>query len=320
MSDAGAAGLAPQIEAEAASYSQLVAASTIEVDLGQKSRRGISPRAAVAAWILVTLSALSLWGFVYGRVFSTVEERRSQHQLAASLREQLANATSPIGGVIRPGAPIAVLAAPSIGLGRQVVVEGTTAGTLEHGPGHRRDTPVPGQPGVSVLMGRSVLFGAPFAHVDKLRPGASLTVVTGQGTFRYWVERVRRAGDRLPAPLAPGASRLTLVTSEGAGSWTGSWSRHTVYVDASLVGKAQLPPAGPRVRSIARSETALAGEQHSLLILVGWLLLTTLAIAAAAWAQVHWGLRQTVLVAAPVLLACVWLVTGTAARLLPNLL
>ncbi|MBV8161307.1 MAG: class E sortase [Acidimicrobiia bacterium] len=280
---------------------------------------GVSTRTAALVWILVTVSALSLWGLGYGRVLGAVQEHRSQHELAATLREQLAKGTLPIGGRISSGAPIATLRAPSVGIARLVIVEGTAASTLELGPGHRRDTPLPGQPGVSVLMGRSVLFGAPFADIAKLHRGADMTLVTGQGTFHYQVEGVRRAGDPLPDALAPGESRLTLVTSQGSGSLFGGWTRRTVYADARLTDKAQ-PSSGAAPRSIRQAEAAMAGDERALLPLVAWLLLTTFAIAAAAWSHARWGLRQTLLVAVPVLVACAWVVTQTAARLLPNLL
>ena len=280
---------------------------------------GVSARRAALVWILVTVSALAGWGLVFGRALGGVQEHRSQHELAATLRARVATGTVPVGGRIPTGAPIASLRAPSIGISKQVIVEGTGSSTLELGPGHRRDTPLPGQPGVSVVMGRSVLFGAPFAHVARLRRDMELTVVTGQGTFRYRVEGSRRAGDPLPAALGPGESRLTIVTSEGANGLLGGWARHTVYVDARLVGKGQSVDQVP-VRSIRQSETAMAGDQRALLPLAAWLLVTMLAIAAAAWSHVHWGLRQTLLVAVPVLVACAWVVTQTAARLLPNIL
>ena len=35
---------------------------------------------------------------------------------------------------------------PAIGLHDVVIVEGTDSGDLRDGPGHRRDTPLPGQP------------------------------------------------------------------------------------------------------------------------------------------------------------------------------
>jgi len=52
----------------------------------------------------------------------------------------------------------------------QVVVGGTSAGDLESAPGHRRDTALPGQVGVSLIYGRAVTFGAPFGQLDGCGP------------------------------------------------------------------------------------------------------------------------------------------------------
>lgn len=296
------------------------AASTDAIWLRPR-RVAISRPASITAGILLTVSVLSLWGFAYGRVFGRLQEQRSQHQLHALLREQLAKQTSPIGGAIRVGAPVAFLRVPGAGLHDVVVVEGTSAGVLETGPGHRRDTPLPGQPGVSVLLGRSAAFGAPFAGIPRLRPGASVEVVTGQGTFRYRVERVRRDGDDLPQPLPPGASRLTFVTSEGTDDLIGgAWERHTVYVDALLAGASEAPPARVAVTRLPSVETAMHGDPRAVGAEVVWLAALVAAIVVSAWALARWGARQILLVGLPVIGACVWGATEVAARLLPNLI
>src|SRR5262249_13850807 len=151
----------------------------------------------------------------------------------------------------------AYLTAPQIGLA-QVVVEGTASPVTTTGPGHQRDTPLPGQPGVSVLIGRSVTFGAPFAHIADLQKGQTITLVTGQGTFHYDVLDVRGPGDPLPRPPAQGASRVVLVTTEGSGWRTGWAPQNAVFVDAQLQGEPQPAPAG-RPASVPAAEEALAG-------------------------------------------------------------
>ena len=50
---------------------------------------------------------------------------------------------------------------PAIGIANMVVVEGTSPENLTLGPGHLRDTPLPGQAGISVVFGRRATFGAP---------------------------------------------------------------------------------------------------------------------------------------------------------------
>ena len=292
--------------------SQLIAPAHFSPDA--PPRRGAAATATVA-WMLASLSALTLWSAAYASVFSAVQEHRSQKVLHAQLREQFAKQTSAIGGVIATRAPLAIVRAPSVGIDGDVIVEGTSAGTLEVGPGHRRDTPLPGQPGVSVVMGRSALFGAPFRHLASIHTGEVVAVETGQGKFVFRVERVRRDGDELPPRLAAGASRLTLMTSERHGV-----DRRTVYVDALLDGDSQAPPTHRHVTAIRASEAAMHGDQRALVPLLVWLAALAAAVTAGAWLRPRWRVAQLVLVGVPTLLACMWGVSQTVARLLPNLL
>ncbi|MFD1273890.1 sortase domain-bontaining protein [Streptomyces kaempferi] len=66
------------------------------------------------------------------------------------------------GDLLAPGTPVALIDIPAAHL-HQVVLEGTDSGVLTDGPGHRRDTPLPGQSGTSVLMGRAAAYGGPSA-------------------------------------------------------------------------------------------------------------------------------------------------------------
>ena len=99
---------------------------------------------------------------------SGLQQRTAQQELFDTFRAQLAEGTAPLGPTdldgraLAVGDPVAFVEIPSIGM-RQVVVEGTTSGALFAGPGHRRDTPLPGQAGVSVIAGRRAAFGGPFA-------------------------------------------------------------------------------------------------------------------------------------------------------------
>jgi sortase A len=217
--------------------------------------------------------------------------------------------------VIPAGAPIAVLTIPRLGL-NQVVVEGTSSGDLESGPGHRRDTVLPGQKGVSLVYGKSMTFGGPFEHIGELNRGDTIRAVTFQGTFTYRVEGVRRDGDPLPdiAPVTTGGSRLTMVTAEGSNPFQPD---HTVFVDALLRGRAQ--PAATHPAIIPPEERSLASDRPALLNLVLWLQALVLVALAIAWARVRWGRWETHLVGLPVVLAVLWYVYESLGRMLPNL-
>lgn len=275
----------------------------------------VRPLLGLLVTITSTLGLVAIVFAAFGYVFSGMQQSSTQRGLYAELRSDLALATAPIGGVIAPGRPVAVLT--GLGMSQTVVVEGTTSGILRAGPGHRRDTPLPGQAGVSVLYGKSVTYGAPFAGIAQAAKGAVLSVTTGQGVFRYEVEGVRRQGDPLPA--VNGGARLTLVTSEGQGAMAGWAADSAVFVDAVLKDTPQPAPVG-RLAGIGPTEKAMASDRTALVPLVFSLQALLLLGLAVAWSRVRWGVWQTWLVAGPLVIALAWFCADTAFVLLPNLL
>lgn len=267
----------------------------------------------------LTVMALVLGWFLVQLLFlSGIEQDRAQDRLYSQLRSQLASATAPTGGIIAPGAPVALFSIPAIGY-EQVVSEGTSAGVLSAGPGHRRDTVLPGQAGVSIVYGRSRTFGRPMAPVLTEGAGRDLTVTTAQGVSRYQISAVRRAGDPMPVPPKAGGSRITMVTSEGTGSLGALSPSNVVYIDAELVGKAFEAPGG-RPNTVSRTEVAMASDttvMPSLALSLGALALATVG---AIWSRHRFGLLRTWIVATPVMLALAWFASDLAMYLLPNLL
>lgn len=274
--------------------------------------------AAMVVQVLLTLAAMALWIVGYLVVIAPVQQDRAQQVLYSQFREEVAKATAPIGGMVPPGAPVAVLDIPGLAL-RQVVVEGTASAELMNGPGHRRDTPMPGQAGVSIVYGRGGTFGGPFGGLVALRKGDRVVAVTGQGSFEYRVDGVRRTGDPVPQALAQGAGRLTMVTAEGKGRFAEISRGETVYVDASLLDEAVPAPQG-RPNLIPPVERAMAVDPDGLVPLVLWLQALALGMSGFVWARARWGRWQTWMVGAPVILALTWRSTEAAALLLPNLM
>ncbi|HEX9335065.1 MAG TPA: sortase [Pseudonocardiaceae bacterium] len=275
------------------------------VDLPTPAPKAGFPIRRVISTTLLILSA-SLLGFtLYIGLVSTLHYDRAQHDAYADFRVALAKATAPTGptdpdnptALLAPGSAVAVLDIPEIGL-RAVVFEGTTGGILENGPGHLRDTRLPGQAGIAEIMGRAATYGAPFGRISELNPGDQFTVITGQGTAHYRVADIRRAGDREPPPLAAGHGRLTLATADGfAFLPTG-----VLRVDANLTSPAQ--PAPPMVLSSANlspAEQALAGDPTAWVPLVLWGQGLLVAAALITWARSRWSRWQVWIVAVPVL-------------------
>jgi LPXTG-site transpeptidase (sortase) family protein len=155
-------------------------------------------------------------------------------------RAQLAEGTAPVSEgdfedhLLADGAPVAIIDIPALGI-HEVVVEGTTSGELALGPGHRRDTVLPGQQGVSVIYGRAASYGGPFARLQQLPLDSEIRVRTGQGEHVYRVLGVRYAGEATPPPLAAGEGRLVLVSARGLPYMpTGA-----IFVDAQLESEVQ---------------------------------------------------------------------------------
>ncbi|WP_421742196.1 class E sortase [Cellulomonas sp.] len=267
---------------------------------------------------LIVLAALCGWFVLQLVVLGGMQQTRAQYELYGELRQRLVAQTASLGGAIEPGAPVALLSVPTLGL-QQVVVEGTASGDLLAGPGHRRDTVLPGQVGVSIVYGRASTYGAPFRAVPSLQPGDGIQLTTAQGEFVYRVDGVRRAGDPLPAPLTSGGGRLTLVTAEGDGPLAALAPSRTVYVDATLQGTAVVGAPG-RPAAIPDSERAMAGDPSVLPALALTLQGLLVAAVGAIVLRRHLPGRVLWVIAAPVLVALAWLAGGVAVQLLPNLL
>jgi sortase A len=264
------------------------------------------------------LSALALWFVLYALFLSGLQESHAQHLLYGQLRNELAQATVPIGGAIKEGTPVAYINAAAIGL-QAVVVEGTSSGDLTKGPGHLPTSPLPGQAGNSVIFGRSAMFGAPFGRVHDLRPGAIIMVTTGQSVFDFRVLDLRGPGAPLPTSAAIGQSSLTLGTSAGAG-WRNGWApNEVIYADATLVaGKMQpAPPGRPTAAPI--TDNPMAGNTSELYPLVLWLAGLALLGVGLAYAYTRWTVWQLWVVGLPSVAAVLWIVTSLTLQLLPNL-
>jgi sortase A len=259
--------------------------------------------------VSMLLLAVLVGGFV-GYLFgaSGIQEAGAQSRLYSTLGTELGQETAPLGPA-RPGAPVAVLDIPGSGVHHVVVVEGTAAENLALGPGHLRDTPLPGQLGLSVIYGRRATFGAPFARLGRLRPGDQISVITQQGRSVY---RVAAIGDSQRPVTDTTLSRLVLLTASSA-----EVPAYYLEIDADLVsaphnGPVVLPVIGP-------AEQAMAGDTSALVLTMVWGLALVLVAAGGTYAALRWSAWPVYLVLAPAVLAVVWNLYENLADLLPNL-
>ena len=278
--------------------------------------------AAVARSSLRILAVLLVAFVAQVAVIGGLTHNRDQAVLYDQVRESLAKGEAPLGqtdldgGLLQEGTPIGLLEVPSTGIS-QVVVEGTRSGTLQQAPGHRRDTVLPGQAGVSIVMGRQAAYGGPFGRLTELRIGDEVLVTTGQGRHTYQVFAVRGAGDPAPAPPAPGTGRLTMMTGDG---WAFLPS-DVLRVDATLISTVY--PAAERTfgaGGLEPSEQVMAGDPDAYAPLLLWASLLLAAVAATSWTRLRWGRWQTWVVSVPVLTALFLQACDQLARLLPNVL
>lgn len=282
----------------------------------------LSPRLQVARAALVAVLVLSASLLAELLVLSSLQQRAAQQRSYDRFRAELAEGTAPLGSVgadgraIAPGSPVAYLEIPSIGV-RQVVLEGTAAATLFEGPGHRRDTPLPGQSGTSLVFGRRASFGGPFARIGDLESGSHIRVTTGQGTFDYDVIGRRDEGEPAPSPPDAGEGRLVLATASGRPFMPDG----VVRIDAELVVDGAASSSRPLpARDVGPAEQLMASDTSTLWTLALWMQLLCAVSVVAVWAWHRWGRAQAWVVLLPPLVLVAHVTAGEAARLLPNLL
>ncbi|WP_244931305.1 class E sortase [Nocardioides sp. W7] len=290
-----------------------------EVDASPPPGRDEESGRRISSQVLIGVSLLVTWLLVYLFGLSGLEQGQSQSALYDRLRTELAEGTAPTGAPIEPGSPVALLSAPAAGIEDLVVVEGSRPSQLQDGAGHVLGSVLPGQQGVSMVAGRSLSFGAPFARIAELPLGAPLTVTTGQGVFSYEVVGARTDGDpTLPAPAA-GAARLTLVTASRGGGLGGLQPKETVYVDAALAEGAVAPgPVSTKDTAVELMSTRT--DTTTLALLALSLQVLVIALVGFAWSWTSWSRAATWIAGAPCVLAALWLATSVASRLLPALI
>jgi sortase A len=88
------------------------------------------------------------------------------------------------------GAAIGRLTIPKIGVAYEVV-QGTSTGDLELGPGHYSSTAFPGLGETVAIAGHRTTYLAPFRNINELHRGDRIDLQMPYGTFHYVVESQR---------------------------------------------------------------------------------------------------------------------------------
>ncbi len=269
-------------------------------------------RCAAASMLVLALLLLGFVGYLFG--LSGIQESGAQARLYTTFRYELGQDLGPLGpsgplGRTALGAPVAVLDIPSIGMHDLVVVQGTAPEQLTAGPGHLRNTPLPGQVGLSVIYGRRATFGAPFGKLGQLKPGDEITAITQQGKFVY---KVAAIGDSQHPVHDSSLNRLALLTASSS-----LVPSYYLEVDADLVST---PQSGPAVLpAIGPDEQAMAGDDGALAVTMVWGLALVVISVGGAVAAARWSVWPVYFVLVPAVLAVVWNLYENFASVLPNL-
>jgi sortase A len=313
-------------------------------------RRALGPpgeeRLARAGRVMTWVGILLILFFVHQFWMSGISESRAQQLLLGQLRHEAVagGAGGAAGGVTSgqssgvltgnegktggaptkpkaqaeppppaPGDPVALIQMPSIHL-EAVVVEGTSGAQLQKGPGHFRNTVMPGQSGNAAIAGKRTTYGAPFSKLGDLAAGDQIQTTTKSGVFRYQVEGKPRAvesGQR--DPLRPTkAARLTLITSDPRYVAT-----KRLVVTAEMLSKPAKSSAAAPTSVVDEPESGLSGDFR---VWAQTLIYLQLLIAAFLGARIlyrRWLRWPTYIITTPILLALLILLFESVSMLLP---
>jgi sortase A len=175
--------------------------------------RGVRAVVRLLSWLLLVVGVLLIaWGFVtwkWGDPVTGLYTRWEQRKLAdeyeqiverytpppvapsippAERRRRLQKAAVTFRKQAEPGQAIGRIHVKRLGLD-MVLLNGTEASTLKRGPGRDGRTFMPGEGELVYIAGHRTTYGAPFAHIDRLRPGDPVVIDMPYGRFRYRVTR-----------------------------------------------------------------------------------------------------------------------------------
>jgi LPXTG-site transpeptidase (sortase) family protein len=267
---------------------QVAMSATDDAKLQSKKKFALS--IPVVRRFAVVIFVLAFGSLMFNQILGPLVHNRAATALEQRLASDLVNGVAPVSNPIAVGSPIGLVEVPNRDI-RAVVVEGSKAEQLAQASGHLIGSALPGQPGVSAILGRSQTYGAEFKNLDQLIVGDEVVVTTGQGVHTYEVIDITVRSARDAAAFQGEGHMLILAT----------------VVDSSdrLVVRATLTspvfPAGQATdHQTSLDELGLAGDSSSWSDLALWLLLAALLAAGFPIIVNHVGRRVGWLVVAPI--------------------
>jgi LPXTG-site transpeptidase (sortase) family protein len=168
-----------------------------------KLRPYVSRRIVSLVMVILGLGLLGYVGSEYWGMY------RSQQKLEVEWERQAANTSAPGQPAISPDQMLTRVLIPKIGMDA-IVVEGASRKALSEGPGHMKQTAMPGETGNAVITGHRDTF---FRHIYELGRGDQIQVRRNGRVFTYEV-----TGKRIVLPddisvIKPTQdAQLTLIT------------------------------------------------------------------------------------------------------------
>lgn len=149
------------------------------------------------------------------RTFERQLQRHDRPQIIASaspaeVRKSLSQEAIAWRKRAKQGDAVARLRIPRLGV-TEIVVNGTDPNSLKRGPGRYLGTAMPGEGELVYIAGHRTTYGAPFAHITRLRTGDRVFLELPYGTIEYAVTGHRIVpADQLSVLKSKGVEELAL--------------------------------------------------------------------------------------------------------------
>lgn len=172
---------------------------------GERVRRANRSPRSLLALALIVVGAIML-AYVAGQYWGMFHR---QNQLARQWEQQAAQLNVPGHARLSPEDMLTRVVIPKINLDA-IVVEGASRKDLSDGPGHMRETAMPGQPGNAVITAHRDTF---FRHIYELNRGDEIIIRRAGQSFKYEVTSKKIVmPDDLSVIRQTNDPQLTLIT------------------------------------------------------------------------------------------------------------
>ena len=196
----------------------------------RRALRALSTILIVAGVLLIADAGITLaWQEPISAIYARITQNRLGHDLRTLERAQptdlerralarlgteqrrIAFLARALRRKAQPGDALGRLRIGKIGSSFDVV-QGTDGSSLQKGPGHYPDTPLPGLGGTVAIAGHRTTYLAPFRHINDLRRGDRIELEMPYGRFGYTVEKTRIVSPSAYSVIKPvGYDRLVLT-------------------------------------------------------------------------------------------------------------